>query len=302
MPRILSTENNKAKKRSYRNIPVNIRQLIIEQVALEGAIIQSEAARRYGQHTSTRKLLAKFPDLAEKGISTSGLWKLLTDRIGFTLKRTKPVVERRNTPVTIQQRYEYVTERFNERGISYKANCIFVDEYGFNSNLIRGQDYSTSIVVNAAKRTENLSILAGISYKGVEDASVKLVKGGTTETIFKDFVAGIMKKLDQTNAGAHFFVMDNASIYKTPEVRYLFKYSNHHMCLLPPYSTFLDPIEERFSKLKSLVRRKPHLRDTRKLIEHIQESTYKICEENCQDWVEHSIEFFKDCMNKKEIY
>ncbi|CEP09528.1 hypothetical protein, partial, partial [Parasitella parasitica] len=337
MPRILSRKNNKTEGKKYRQIPYNIRKLIVEQVAIEGAITQAEAARRYEQSPSTvrnildawhlygrigtkprggrrkeivkledqheeaikkiidedctktldvlrEELLSRFPELADKGISTSGIWKFLTKKMKFTLKRTKPVEERRNCPETIQQRYEYVVERMQDRGISYKTNCIFVDEAGFNANLIRGQGYSkkgsTSVVVNATKRAVNLSILAGISYHGVEDVSVKIVKGGTTGDIFKKFVAGIMKKLDDTNAGPHFFVMDNASIHKTPAVKDLFKNSNHKMCLLPPYSPFLNPIEECFSKLKGLVKRNPHLRGQRKLIEHIQKSTYEITQEN----------------------
>lgn len=214
--------------------------------------------------------------------------------------------ERRNTPEIIKQRYEYVVQRLPERGIAYKTNCIFVDEAGFNANLVRGQGYSkkgsTSVVVNATKRAENLSILAGISYHGVEGVSVKIVKGGTTGEIFKDFVSGIMKKLDDTNAGPHFFVMDNASIHKSPVVKELFKNSNHQMCLLPPYSPFLNPIEECFSKLKTLVKRKPNLRGSEKLIEHIRQSTYEISQENCKGWIDHSIQFFGDCTEKNEIY
>ncbi|CEP07258.1 hypothetical protein [Parasitella parasitica] len=252
------------------------------------------------------ELESKFPDSAEKNVSTSGLWRFMIERIGFTLKRTKAVEERRNTSETIQQRYEYVVQRLPERGISYKTNCIFVDEAGFNANLIRGQGYSkkgsTSVVVNATKRAVNMSILAAISYHGVEDVSVKLVKGGTTGEIFKQFVDGIMKKLDDTNAAPHFFVMDNASIHKAPAVKELFKNSNHHMCLLPPYSPFLNPIEECFSKMKTLVKRKPHLKGSKNLIEHIKQSTFEVTQENCKGWIDHSINFFRDCTEKKEIY
>ncbi|CEP14235.1 hypothetical protein [Parasitella parasitica] len=264
MTRTLSSQTHKTTK---KEIPSNIRELIIEQVVMEGKISQAEAARRYNiPPTSIRNILdawynegrihakrrggkrkevtkfedkhgryiqelldedctrtldmikeelqAKFPELADKGISASGLWRFLTERIGFTLKRTKAVEERRNSPETIEQRYDYVVKRLPERGISYKTNCIFVDEAGFNANLIRGQGYSkkgsASVVVNASKRAVIISILAGISYHGVEDVSVKIVKGGTTGSIFKLFVYQIMKKLDETNAGPHFFVMDNA--------------------------------------------------------------------------------------------
>ncbi|CEP17713.1 hypothetical protein [Parasitella parasitica] len=143
---------------------------------IQGAITQSEAARRYGQHLLTvrsildawyvegrmekkqrggrrkealkfedvhaayitelldedctktldmikEELESKFPDLAEKNVSTSGLWRFMIERIGFTLKRTKAVEERRNTSETIQQRYEYVVQRLPKRGLTQNINA-----------------------------------------------------------------------------------------------------------------------------------------------------------------------------------
>ncbi|KAL7314662.1 hypothetical protein PS15m_006205 [Mucor circinelloides] len=87
-----------------------------------------------------------------------------------------------------------------------------------------------------------------------------------------------MKKLDQTNADPHFFVMDNASIHTSPVVKELLKNSSHHMCLLPSYPPLFNPIEECFSKLKTLVKRKPGLRGSKKLIEHIRHNTHEISE------------------------
>ncbi|KAL7320146.1 hypothetical protein PS15m_000064 [Mucor circinelloides] len=191
MPRLSTTENQRSEKRSYRDIPLYIRKLVIEQIVMEGAIAQAEAARKYrlypssvrnildAWHTESRmgkkprggrrrevlkfedvheeyimelldedctktldmikeELMAKFPELQERGISTSGVWRFMEERIGFTLKRTKAVEERRNSEATIQQRYDYVGHRLPERGIAYKTNCIFVDKAGFNANLVRG--------------------------------------------------------------------------------------------------------------------------------------------------------------------
>lgn len=45
---ILST-----KRKPYKNISAEIRKFIIEQVVIEGAITQLEAARKYGQSTSS---------------------------------------------------------------------------------------------------------------------------------------------------------------------------------------------------------------------------------------------------------
>jgi hypothetical protein len=55
-------------------------------------------------------------------------------------------------------------------------------------------------------------------------------KSSTTGEILKKFVH-IMKKLDDTGAGSHFFAMDNAAIGKTSDLKELFRNSNHQMCL-----------------------------------------------------------------------
>lgn len=174
------------------------------------------------------ELMSNFPDLTEMNNSTSGVWRFFIKRIGYTLARTKAVKERRNTPETINAPYEYVNKLLKE-GIVYNNNCIFVDEAGFNANLIRGFGYSKkgsqNVVSTQSKRALNISILAGILYHGIENVSVKKVKGGTIGEIFKEFIQGIIKRLDDTGAGSYFFVMDNTSIHKTPVVKELSKNS-----------------------------------------------------------------------------
>lgn len=53
MPRVLSNGNSQAQKRTYRNIPLYIRQLITDREAMKGKITQSEADRRYRMSTLT---------------------------------------------------------------------------------------------------------------------------------------------------------------------------------------------------------------------------------------------------------
>ncbi|CEP15855.1 hypothetical protein [Parasitella parasitica] len=250
------------------------------------------------------KLFDRFPEMREYDLSISGLFRHIVEHIGFTLKKTKPVEEKRNDPTTIAKRNAYV-ENMQFDGVSYKTNCIFVDEAGFNANLIRGQGWSkkgeSSIVKTKTKRAINVSILAAISYQGVESVQAKMVAGGTTAAIFCEFVKSVMASLDKNNAAPHNFVMDNARIHTAPIVKDLFQNSRHKLHLLPPYSPFLNAIEECFSKLKTLVKRKPGLTGEA-FLKHISECSNEIARENCKAWVEYSIQFFSDCLNNKEIY
>ncbi|CEP17317.1 hypothetical protein [Parasitella parasitica] len=133
--------------------------------------------------------------MREYGLSISGLFRHIIEHISFTLKRTKPVEEKRNDPTTIAKRNACV-ENMQFDSVSYKINSIFVDEAGFDANLIREQGWSkkgeSSIVKTKTKRAINVSILAAISYQGVEIIQEKMVNGGTTAAIFCEFVKSVM--------------------------------------------------------------------------------------------------------------
>jgi transposase len=123
--------------------------------------------------------------------------------------------------------------------------------------LIRGRGYSKKgkdeIVKTKTKRAINISVLAAISYHGVENLSAKQVPGGTTATIFIDFIKQIVASLDKDNVAPHYFIMDNARIHTDSIVRKYIESTRHHIHFLPAYNPFLNPIEECFSKLKGLV-------------------------------------------------
>lgn len=251
------------------------------------------------------KLYNQFPELAEKGISPQQIHKHVIGKIGFTMKRTKPVEEKRNTPEVIKSRKEFES-KLQELGISYKTNCIFVDEAGFNANLIRGRGYSRkgedAVVKTKTKRAVNVTILAAISYQGVEDVTAKMIPGGTNADLFLEFIKQIVASLDRDNAAEHYFIMDNAPIHTANIIKNYFKEeTRHRVHYLPPYSPFLNPIEECFSKLKGLVRRKPGL-NAKELVTHIGECSKEIVRDNCKGWVDHSISFFKKCREEEEIY
>ncbi|KAG1092200.1 hypothetical protein G6F42_019259 [Rhizopus arrhizus] len=245
------------------------------------------------------KLFEQFPQLQEQGLDPSTLYKHIVKHIGFTLKRTKPVEEKRNDPTTIARRKAYV-DNMPIDGVSYKTNCIFLDEAGFNATLLEVKDGENSVVKTKTKRALNVIIRAAISYQGVESIQAKVAPGGKTGQIFSQFVKGVMEALDMNNSAPHYFVMDDASIHRSAPARELFSSSRHKLHLLPPYSPFLNPVEECFSTLKTLVKRKPGLaRDA--FLKHISESSHQIASENCQGWIEHSIHFFLGCSQSKEI-
>ncbi|ORE00707.1 hypothetical protein BCV72DRAFT_172948, partial [Rhizopus microsporus var. microsporus] len=73
-----------------------------------------------------------------------------------------------------------------------------------------------------------------------------------------------------------------------------------HKCIyLPPYSPFLNSIEEFWSKVKTGVRRTLLTADDR-LTDRICESAGKVTKKDCKGWIEHSKSFFENCLNEEK--
>ncbi|OAD79963.1 hypothetical protein PHYBLDRAFT_139976 [Phycomyces blakesleeanus NRRL 1555(-)] len=98
----------------------------------------------------------------------------------------------------------------------------------------------------------NIRILLAISNNGVENISAKLVPKSTNTEIFINFLKTPIKKLDETHPVPQLFVLNNAPIHRFHLVRDFMATTRHHIKFLPPYSPFLNSVEERFSKLKGL--------------------------------------------------
>ena len=68
-------------------------------------------------------------------VTQSGLHKHLVQKCGLTMKKLEKISEARNSPETIQARYEWVYA-FQQTGIDFQK-CVFIDEAGFNMHMKR---------------------------------------------------------------------------------------------------------------------------------------------------------------------
>ena len=76
----------------------------------------------------------------------------------------------------------------------------------------------------------------------------------------------------------------------------------YNIIFLPPYSPFLNPIEEFWSKLK-LVYRCNKLDETGKdgVVYRVNEAVSKITIEDLVTWINHSITFFQRCVDGEDL-
>lgn len=135
----------------------------------------------------------------------------------------------------------------------------------------------------------------------LKDGTTKNVTGkiGTRAEHFIAFLNTLMDIMDRNSMDGRYLVMDNASIHHTKEVKDAVEKRGYAVIYLPPYSPFLNPIEEFWSKLKAGVKR-DQLTKFDRLTPRIIHSAGQITPSDCQGWINHSLTFFPRCLAEEQ--
>jgi transposase len=133
-------------------------------------------------------------------------------------------------------------------------SLVFVDEMGTNVSLSplyawsrRGKRAFGSAPRNWGK---NVTLLASITRRGLGPCLA--VEGSTTREVFEAYLEHV---LAPTLEPGQIVVMDNLSAHKGGRVKEIVEGRGCELLYLPPYSPDFNPIEQSFSKVKSLLRR-----------------------------------------------
>jgi transposase len=142
---------------------------------------------------------------------------------------------------------EYVRSIVSER-------FVFVDECSTNISLspIYARAPKGERAYGKAPRNwgENISLISAIDSEGVKPSmSVEgAVDGKAFETYIKYFLAPEL-------GHGQIVVMDNLSVHKSKRIEQLIEETGATLLFPPPYSPDFNPIEEAFSKVKSILRK-----------------------------------------------
>ena len=132
-------------------------------------------------------------------------------------------------------------------------NLIFLDESGVNLSLTRlfarAAKGKRAHSRRPMKRGKNVSLIGAIGLKGVI-TQISLI-GATDGLTFEAFIS--QKLVPQLWEGAY-VIMDNCSIHKSQEIEALIQAAGANLIYLPPYSPDFSPIENCWSKIKSILR------------------------------------------------
>ena len=93
------------------------------------------------------------------------------------------------------------------------------------------------------------TLLAGLSLTGMAPAMT--VEGGTDTAVFATYLERVLLP---TLIPGQLVVVDNVGAHKPERIRALIAAAGCRLLFLPAYSPDLSPVEEAFSKIKTLVR------------------------------------------------
>ena len=134
------------------------------------------------------------------------------------------------------------------------SRLVFVDECSTNIALtgLYARAPKGERAYGKAPRNwgKNVTLIASMSAEGI--GAAMSVEGATDGAAFEAYVKHF---LVPTLEAGQIVVMDNLQVHKMKRVRELVEGSGAEVLFLPPYSPDFSPIEEAFSKVKTILRR-----------------------------------------------
>ena len=163
---------------------------------------------------------------------------------------------------------------------------VFVDEMGVHTSLAplygysaKGERLRLSVPRNRGKNT---TLLAAMTLDGMGETMA--VEGSTDQEVFDAYVEHV---LAPTLEAGQVVILDNLSAHKPARVRELIECRGCELIYLPSYSPDLNPIEEAFAKIKSILRQ-AGARTKDALVEVLGEALSAISAQDARGYFEHA--------------
>ncbi len=189
--------------------------------------------------------------LDERGVKASvgTIWTFL-DRCRLTFKKKTVHASEQDRPDVLKQREEWFEGQLDLD----PAKLVFIDETWASTNMApmygwapRGERLRVGIPHGHWKRT---TFIAGLRLTGLTAPMV--LDGSINGTSFLDYVERV---LAPTLTPGDTVIADNLSSHKSDQARQAIEAVGAKIRFLPPYSPDFSPIENAFSKFKSILRR-----------------------------------------------
>ncbi len=162
---------------------------------------------------------------------------------------------------------------------------VFVDECGTHTSMTRlrarvprGERAYGRVPRN---RSRNTTLISSMSLEGMGPSMT--VVGSTKKAVFEAYVEEV---LAPSLSPGRVVVMDNLGAHRGERVRKLIEARGCELVFLPSYSPDFSPIEEAFSKVKTLLR-KAQARDRGALVEAIGRALSAVTADDARGYFGH---------------
>jgi len=175
--------------------------------------------------------------------------------------------------------WRWLAERFDA------GRLVFVDECGTHISMTRLRSRAPKGLRAYGKvprnRGTNTTLIASMSLEGMGEAMA--IEGATDAEVFETYIEHF---LAPSLSKGQVVVMDKLGAHRTKKVRELIEGRGAELVFLPSYSPDLNPIEEAFSKIKSILR-KVGARTKEALVETIAEAFRAVTPQDARGWFSH---------------
>ena len=241
--------------------------------------------------TNPTVTMDELRDNFQKSVCRSTMYNEVK-KLNLSFKCLSLVPNRRNAADVIKKRIEYCKIEIDG------SEAIFIDETGINRAMRPRKGWGKkghriNIPIPEVK-SPNISVICAISVHHI--ISYKFHTGGTNRECFMEYLMELFKIIKGQNK---LLIMDNASIHKGEDIRRLIMSNGHRVLYLPPYSPFLNPIEEMFGKFKHYLRR--GLIRSLNIQNAIHHGFGMISAEDLLNFFMHSYSYYQLCLEGKPI-
>ena len=209
----------------------------LEEIVNENCLLTLRAI-----NSELRRRLPEKPHVHDRTIATH------LNGMLFTLKLSQRVSAERNRPDIIERRYQYAQWYLEEANLHH---TIFIDECGFNIWTSRSHGRSRrgdrAYRQVCGQRGRNITICLAISaIYGVVHHTIRM--GAMTGPLFNEFLVQTAEELNEEET--HYLIFDGAPCHRGAEN----PTDDIVTRILPPYSPFLNPVEQAISCLKANIK------------------------------------------------
>jgi hypothetical protein len=178
-----------------------------------------------------------------------------------------------------------------------REKIFFVDESGFCSSmrLHYGRalvGYPAHVTVPAI-RSRNFSLAAAMSMNGL--AFHRMQDHAFNTQSFHLFLVDFFGYLVVHNIENATIVMDNVKFHKHESIAVVVASYGHRLLFLPPYSPFMNPIEEMFNQWKHFVKMASP-QNAQELTMAVSNAASRITAEHCHGYFRHMESYIPLCI------